>query len=118
MFDFSISTVAAFGAEHQPLVVAVHGHGQDLLGVFLADHVFVELGDDFARRGDLGEELLARAAPPPFLLEDRLAEFDALAADINVAGPFDQEVRRRDSSCDKRNKTRSSWWCRRPADPC
>ena len=92
MFDLSISTSRAFGAEHQPLVVVVHGDGQHLLGVLLADDVLVELRDDFARRGNLGEELLAGAAAPPFLLEDRLAKLDALAADVDVAGPFDQRA--------------------------
>ena len=52
MFDLSISTSEAAGAVHQPLVVAVHGHGQHLLGVLLADDVFVEVLDDFPRRGN------------------------------------------------------------------
>ena len=89
LLDFD---VRAFGAEHQPLVVAVDGHGQHLLGVLLADHVLVELGDDFARRGNLGEELLAGAAAAPLLLEDRLAKLDALAADVDVARSFDQRT--------------------------
>ena len=38
------------------------------------------------------EELLARAAAALFLVEDRLAEVDALAADVDVAGPFDQRA--------------------------
>ena len=38
--------VRADRAVHQPLVVVVDGHGQDLLGVVLADDVLVELGDD------------------------------------------------------------------------
>ncbi len=42
------------------------------------------------RRGDLGEQLLAGAAAAAFLFEDRLAQVDALAADVDVAGPFDQ----------------------------
>ena len=40
--------------------------------------------------GMLGEELLAGAAAALLLFEDRLAEVDALAADVNVAGPFHQ----------------------------
>ncbi len=82
--------VRALGAEHQPLVVAVDGHGQHFFGVLLADHVFVQLRDDFPRRGHLSEKLLIGAAAAPLLLEDRLAQFDALAADIDVAWPFDQ----------------------------
>ena len=90
MFDLSISTSESSSAVHQPLVVAVHGDGQHALGRFLADHVFVELGDDLARRGDAGEELLARAAALALLVENRLAELDALAADVDVARSFDQ----------------------------
>ena len=50
LVDFDVRLV--LGAEHQPLVVAVHGDGQHLLGVLLADDVLVELRDDFARRGN------------------------------------------------------------------
>ena len=39
----------------------------------------------------LNSGLLVPAAAP-LLLEDRLAEVDALAADVNVAGPFDQRA--------------------------
>jgi hypothetical protein len=70
--------------------MAVDGDGQDLLGVFLADDVFVELSDEFARRGNAVEELFARSPPASFLFQDRLTEFDAFAADVNVAGAFDQ----------------------------
>ena len=35
--------------QHQPLVVVVHGDGQDLLGLVLADHVLVELVHDLPR---------------------------------------------------------------------
>ena len=77
-------------AVDQPLVVVVHGDRQDLLGPFLADHVGVELLLDLARRGDVGEERLGDAAPLPLLVEDRLAELDAVAADVDVAGTFHQ----------------------------
>ena len=90
MFDLSISMSGFLGAVHQPLVVAVDGHGQDLLGLLLADDVLVEVLDDLPRRGDLGEQRLAGAAAAAFLLEDRLAQVDALAADVDVARPFDQ----------------------------
>ncbi len=46
MFDLSISTSDALAAVHQPLVVAVDGDGQHLLGVLLADDVLVEVLDD------------------------------------------------------------------------
>ena len=42
--------------------------------------------------GNLGEELLAGAAPAALLLENRLAQLDALAADVDVAGSFDQRA--------------------------
>ena len=42
--------------------------------------------------GTLGEELLARAAALAFLVEDRLAQLDALAADVDVARSFDQRA--------------------------
>jgi len=57
----------------EPLVVVVDGDREDLLGVVLADDVFVELPRDLARRWNLDEQLLAGAAPPSFLIEDRLA---------------------------------------------
>jgi hypothetical protein len=77
---------------HQSLVVAVHGDGQHPLGGFLADDVLVQLGNDLPRAGDLGKELLRRAPPLSLLVEDRLAELDALAADVDVAGSFDQRT--------------------------
>ena len=40
--------------------------------------------------GILAEQRLAGAAAAALLFEDRLAEVDALAADVDVAGPFDQ----------------------------
>ncbi len=89
LIDFD---VGAFGPEHQPLVMAVDGDGQNFLGVLLADHVFVEMGDDFARRGNPREQLLAAAAAASFLVENRLAKLDAFAADVNVAGAFDQRA--------------------------
>ena len=42
--------------------------------------------------GNAGEELLAGAAAAAFLVEDRLAQLDALAADVNVARSFDQRA--------------------------
>jgi len=70
--------------------MAVHRDGENALGRILADDVLVELRQDFTRRGDPREELFTRAASFSFLVEDRLAKLDALAADVNVAGPFDK----------------------------
>src|SRR5690606_36034727 len=72
------------------LVVAVYGNGQHFLGVFLANDIFVELRDDFARTGNAREELFGRTTATAFLIENRLAKFDALAADVNIPRPFDQ----------------------------
>ena len=58
----------------------------------LADDVLVQLGDDLPRRGDLAEQRLGGAAAAALLFEDRLAEIDALAADVDVAGSLDQRA--------------------------
>ena len=62
---------------------------QDLLGSTLADHVRVELLLDGARRRDVGRRGL-RPAALLLLVDDRLAQFDALAADVDVARTLDQ----------------------------
>ena len=49
--------------------------------------VTISRGEGIAR-----EELLARAAALAFLVEDRLAKLDALAADVDVARSFDQRA--------------------------
>jgi len=50
----------------------------------------IELRDDLARRGDAREERLRRSAAALLLLQDRLAQVDALATDVNVARSLDQ----------------------------
>src|SRR5262249_16615477 len=84
--------IRAFVAERQSLVVVVDRDGQDALAKLLADDVLIELRDDLARRGDAGEERLGRSAPRLPLVQDRLAEVDALATDVNVAGPLDERT--------------------------
>ena len=59
----------------------------------LSDDVLVQMGDDIARAGNLVEKLLLRLALL-FLIENRLAKFDALAADIHVAGALDEQIPR------------------------
>ena len=59
------------------------GHRENFLGVVLANHVFVEMTDDFSWSRNLRERLLARAAAT-VLVEDRLAQIDTLAADVDV----------------------------------
>jgi hypothetical protein len=48
------------------------------------------LPDDLAWGRDLAERELAGASPAALLIEDRLAEVNTLAADIYVAGAFDE----------------------------
>ena len=69
--------------------MAVHRDSQHAFGSILADDVFVKFGDDLARTGDLGEQLLARATPFPFLIQNGLAELNTLATDVDIAGSFD-----------------------------
>ena len=66
------------------------GDGQDLLGPLLADDVLVQLVLDGAGRGDVGEEGLGGAAAALLLVDDRLAQLDAFAADVDIARPLDQ----------------------------
>jgi hypothetical protein len=56
----------------------------------LADHILIEVGDYFARSGDLIEEFLGRATPPLLLVENRGAELDAFTTDVDIAWTFDQ----------------------------
>src|SRR5687768_16064320 len=72
--------------------MAVNGNGQDLLRLVLADHVFVQLPRDLARGRNLGEELLAGAPAASLLLQDGLAQLDALAANVDVSGSLDQRA--------------------------
>ena len=87
LFDLD---VGALPIEGQPFVMVVYGDRQDFLGGGLADHVLVEVADDFPRRGDLAEQLFRGAPSLLFLLQNRLAKLDTLAADVNVAGALHQ----------------------------
>src|SRR5262245_18385391 len=68
----------------------VDGHRQDLLGPPLPDHVTVELVLDGARRRDARNRRPATATTAFLLVDNRLAQFYAFAADVDVAGPFDE----------------------------
>src|SRR5438874_258652 len=68
----------------------MHGDREDLLGPVLADHVLIEAFLDGARGGNIGRGLLGAAAALLFLIDDRLAEFNAFAADVHIAGAFDE----------------------------
>ncbi len=62
----------------------IDGHREDFLGVVLANHILIEMTDDFSWSRNLRERLLARAAATALLVEDRLAQIDTLAADVDV----------------------------------
>ena len=70
--------------------MVMHGDGENLLGPVLADHVGVKLLLDLARGRNIGEQGLGNPATAPLLVEDRLAELDAFAADIDISGAFHQ----------------------------
>src|SRR5439155_2471415 len=85
-----LDVAVALVAQAEALVVVVDCHRQHLLGVVLADDVLVELVLDGAGRRDVGDDALGDVAAAFFLVDDRLAQLDALAADVDIAGPFDQ----------------------------
>src|SRR4029077_343506 len=67
-----------------PLVVVVDRHGEDLLGLLLGDHVLVERARDLP-----GVRELLRRGPrlgrlEHLLLDDLLAQVDALVADVDA----------------------------------
>ena len=70
--------------------MVVHGDGQDTLGGGLPDDIFVQLCNDFARRGNLAEELLAATTKSLFLLKNRLAQLNTFATDVDVTWTFHQ----------------------------
>jgi len=77
-------------AEAEAFVVVMNGHGEDLFGSILADHVLVEFVLEGAGRGDIGDGVFGNAAPAFFLVDDRLAQLDALTTDVHVAGALDE----------------------------
>ena len=58
--------------------MVVHGHAERPLGPPLADDVLVEKLGDLARRGHRGDVGRQRPRAAALLLNDRLAEIDAL----------------------------------------
>src|SRR5688500_4597460 len=68
----------------------MHGDGEDLLGPVLADDVQVQLLLDLPRGGDVGDQRLAGSPAALLVVDDRLAQLDTFAADVDVVGPFDQ----------------------------
>src|SRR5207244_9538477 len=67
-----------------PLVVVVNRDREDLLGPILADDVLIEGERDLARVGELRRRRLRLRLVEHLLLDDLLAEVDALVADIDA----------------------------------
>src|SRR5208282_76741 len=80
--------VARFGRA-QTLVVIVHGDGERLLGVTLADHILIQKILDLPRRGYRAEQRLTGGELALLLADDVVRQIDAIGADINVVGAFD-----------------------------
>ncbi len=78
--EFDVVVPGLAGAH--PLVVVVHSDGEGLLGRLLAYHVLVQIGADLDGLGELGETDLLRGRQ--FLLDDLVAEIDALVADVDA----------------------------------
>src|SRR5437016_7557624 len=70
--------------------MVVHGHRYNFFGALLADDVLVQFVFDDARAGNVREQRFRGAAAAFFLINDGLAELDALAADVHFAGPLDE----------------------------
>src|SRR5207237_3192258 len=79
--------VAGLAARLDPLVVVVHGDGEDFLGPLLADDVLIEDGLDLGGLRQAAE--LAGLLLFPFLRDDVVTELDALVADVD-GRPGDQ----------------------------
>jgi hypothetical protein len=65
-------------------------HGQGSFGLQLADDILIEVLDDRAGGWDISKEFFRRPTAALLLFEHRGAQLDALAADVNLSGPFDQ----------------------------
>jgi len=76
----------------QALIMIVNRDGKDLLGSLLTNHVLIKLFLDGPRRGDVGKQALGAAPTTFFLVDNRLAQLDAFAADVYVARPFDERT--------------------------
>src|SRR5262249_53168548 len=77
-------------AQAQPLVMVVHGNREKLFRSVLANDILIELVLDRSWGGNVREESLGNTPAALLLVDDGLAKLDALAADVDVARPFDQ----------------------------
>ena len=66
----------------------VHGDRQHTLGAFLADHILIQFVLQGARRRDFALQRMRLVSPAFLQVENRLANFHAGAADIDIARPF------------------------------
>ena len=87
---FDLNVRAAFPFTGQTLVVIVDGHGEHTLRRALANHILIKVLNDHSRRGNLGEERLRGATPTLLLVENRLAQLDALSTNVDVTGTFNE----------------------------
>jgi len=72
--------------------VIVNGNRQHLFAVRLANHMLVELRHDIAWRRNVAEQGFRSTAAALFLFQDGLAQVDALATDVNIAGALDERA--------------------------
>jgi hypothetical protein len=70
--------------------MTVYRYREDALGVLLANDIFVKMGDNFARSRDVCKQLFGSAPSPSLLIEDRLAEFNTIPADVDITWAFYQ----------------------------
>src|SRR5262249_16470006 len=82
--------VVAFFTQAQALVMVVDGHRKNFLGPLLPDDVLIQFIFDGTWGGDIGDQGLGNAAAALLLVDNRLAQLNAFAADVDIARPFDQ----------------------------
>ncbi len=80
----STSSSPSGGREVDALVVVVHRHRQDLLGLLLPDDVGVQRLVDLLGRGQVLEERLDFSFLGELVFDDVVAQFDALIADVDA----------------------------------
>jgi hypothetical protein len=68
----------------------MNSNSQRPFGACLTDYIFVQVSDDIARARNVVEKFLRRSATLGFLIQDRLAQFNAFAANVYVTRSFDQ----------------------------
>jgi hypothetical protein len=75
------------------LVVVVHSHAEDPLGVILTDHVLVEVGHDLARGQQIRDlKVIARSVRDVFVNQQTVAQFDTVIADKDTIRASNQSI--------------------------